>query len=196
MIGTIYLDIYEYLFSVITDPMTIVQFVSINKEISQICRKQMEQKKISCRILVEEDNYDIFELRKIKYYRLPNGSRHGKFQRFHHNGSIETEMMYIDNEIHGVAQTWYKNGQLKSVYNVIHDQLNGFSQGWYKNGKPQLSAFYRDDKVSGLYQYWAENGQLVCESHYKEGLLNGIMKKWNDNGVLVEEINYVDGLEV
>ena len=169
MIGLFYLDIYEYLFSVITDPKTIYRFVTINKEIAEICRKQMKQKKIQCSELIEEKNP---ENKAIKYYRLPNGWKHGKYEQFHHDGSLQLEFMYIDNKAEGIAKTWRKKGKLKSCYNLINGKMSGLYQDWHENGKLERYGFYVNDQCEGLYQYWNDEGQLSMECYYNNGELN------------------------
>ena len=185
-----YLDIYEYLFLTISDPKTIVQFVKIDREISNMCRKWRDEKKIQCSILIEGKDIDD---KKVKYYLLPNGDKHGKFQTFHYDGSLEREVIYIDNKA-GVAKGWHKNGQLKSSYLLKEGQMNGVYQGWHKNGKLERNAFYLNGCAHGIYQYWNDNGQLLREGNYRDGGLNGIVRRWDDNGVLIEKTNYVDGI--
>ncbi len=185
MMEIFYFDIYDYLFSIITDPKTIVQFVTCNREIASICRKQMEQKKIQCGKVIEQIDFDN---QKIKYTQLPNGDIHGKFHVFHYNGSLSSEMMYIDNRTVGIGQDWRKTGQLKSRSTYP----NGLLEEWHKNGQLKRQQINFNGHANGVYRFWYENGQLWHEWNYREGKKYGSCKSWDENGVLIDEREYID----
>lgn len=117
-----------------------------------------------------------------EYTILPNGYRHGLYQRWECNGQILERINYSLNKRHGLFNSWYYTGKLMKQVNYIHGEKDGLYQYWNKNG----TLLYRIEnyvvgKINGVYQEFYNNGQLRQESHFVDNKKTSC-KMWDPIG--------------
>ena len=87
----------------------------------------------------------------------------GKWENFHFNGALHTEVYYNEGEFtrtvwdslgraqvingKGKARTWYANGQVAEEGNYDGGRKEGDWFGFHENGKPYYHEFYRDNRL-------------------------------------------------
>lgn len=213
----LYANIYEYIFQYL-DLKTIIQYVRLNREVSRICEKRLEQLKLKYRILVEEKHGYYNNLR---YYRLPNGWRHGEYQEFNHDrtillkhyvyidnkiegvyqaldnqGTLIEKCIYVSGEIHGQYNSWHRGGKtLKKQCNYIYGKRYGLYQKWDYGGNLKETCNYNDGKIEGVHQTWTKytfKEPTKTECRYVNGKKNGISRWWNKNNQLIKRCIFIN----
>lgn len=132
------------------------------------------------------------ETKYEKYWTLPNGTKHGKYQRLSADGRMKFEKIYNFGDQVGFDKKWF-DGKLKSRHFMVGKIRMGEWSEWHKNGQLIIQGLY--DKRgcrTGLWKEWYENGRLRSEQRYKNQKFNGHAKVWYQNGNLKECGNYID----
>ena len=112
----------------ISNPESFAAVNSINQDIYNYTKRNIEKYKHKFIIMVHYDG-------KIKYGKLPNGDKHGLYQRWYKNGKLQQQRHYVNGKREGLYQEWYKSGKLFQQYNYINGKREGLYQSWYADGQ-------------------------------------------------------------
>ena len=83
----------------------------------------------------------------------------------------------------GTEESYYDDGTLCTEVEYVDGIPDGTMRGWYKNRKIRSEKFYKKGRIHGYVREWYESGQIKRE----EEIYNGIAiltKKWDENGNL------------
>jgi antitoxin component YwqK of YwqJK toxin-antitoxin module len=117
------------------------------------------------------------KLEKDGYYKdSANTIKHGKFTYFYPNNSLESRIIYQDNQKEGAYLSFYPNGMMRDSFYFKNDIPIGICSGWYPNGS--IRAEMQMDSTGtgkGVAIGFFENGNISFK-----GLLNvGLRKAGN-----------------
>ncbi len=94
----------------------------------------------------------------------------------------------------GIVKTYYEDGSIESELSYVNDILDGVSIFYFPNGniREEISISY--GKAQGIHKKYFPNGLIKEERSKKEGMLDGISKIYFENGALKQMLNYENGL--
>lgn len=150
-----YGDFYRVIFLTLLDPHTILNFISLNKEINKICTAEQETKKRQLAQLCKSASEE--------YYVLPNGWKHGLATSGQY---LRTECFYVNNVQQGSYKQWNRNGNLECKCSYKNGFADGLYELWYYNKQLCFRCNYHEGKIQGLAQKWDEEGRMVWENWY------------------------------
>jgi hypothetical protein len=107
----------------------------------------------------------------------------GKWENFHWNGALESEVYYGDEVFtatvfdslgnpqvingNGEVRRWYANGQVREEGRYINGKKEGPWYGYYENGKPYYKEEYRSNRlIHGVSQ--GKDGRRYVYDHLSE----------------------------
>lgn len=93
----------------------------------------------------------------------------------------------------GIVRTYYDDGTIESEISYINDILDGISLFYYPNGNLREEIPFSYGKVNGIHRKYFQNGLIREERNLKEGILDGLDKIFHENGALKEALNYENG---
>ena len=93
----------------------------------------------------------------------------------------------------GIKKNYRKNGSLLSEISYVDGLKDGLAINYYENGNVQLKIDYKEGKMNGKHLYNYENGKLYKSSDYVDGELNGFVEYYREDGSLKIKIPYKDG---
>jgi len=97
----------------------------------------------------------------IHYAANSNEPLTARVERYHENGQLEFQGLFVNGKKEGLYQGWYDNGQLEILYTAIDGKKAGLQQEWYYHDNQLASeVIFVNSKKEGLYQNWHERGQL------------------------------------
>lgn len=122
--------------------------------------------------------------------------KNGVFKRHHADGSLKTEVNFVEGRQHGEAREYYQNGNLKLVVNYEHGVKEGVSKYYYENGKLYRETPFQKGEIHGIRKVYAY-GKLAAEIPYREGFVGAGLREYSPGGKLLTEypeieINAVD----
>lgn len=135
-----------------------------------------------------------------RYLKLPNGRKHGLYEKWFLDGKLHKKYNYFTGLRHGTSKKWHFNGELykKSIY--TNGKKNGLYQRWHTNGQLNYECHYIAGKLHGrckvFYSSVINNEgdtQLCEEKYYSHGKLEGLHKIWYPEGSLQVKCCYSNG---
>ena len=103
-----------------------------------------------------------------------SSAQNGIVKSYYQDGSIQSEISYVNDILDGKANWYYQNGQLKSERNYDKGILNGLVKEYYETGLLKEEYFVRSGMKDGAYRVFNEKGTLNVLSNY----VNGIQTKF------------------
>jgi hypothetical protein len=103
------------------------------------------------------------------------------------------EKSKTDKKNSGVNKVYRKNGTLLSEVSYVNGLKDGVAINYYENGIVQLKIDYKADKMHGKHLYYYEDGTLYKSSDYENDKLNGLVQYYREDGSLKIKIPYKDG---
>ena len=92
---------------------------------------------------------------------------------------------------------WYKDdGSIKSEVNFIDDKENGLYTSYHTNSKKKIVVNYVDAQKDGIQKIYYDNGQLGSQVNYKMGRREGVMTDWDIEGYKSAEVFYKNNYKV
>jgi len=152
---------------------------------------------------LSENNIDFSKCEDLvlKYLRLSlvekkvvDGKEYTIQRRYHSNGRLCHEDIYVNGKQEGLQKEWYDNGQSSCEDNFVNGKEEGLQKGWYDNGQLWYEYNYVNGEKEGLQKSWYDNGQSAFEENYVNGKKEGLQKEWSKEGVLTKTF-YKDGVE-
>lgn len=105
-----------------------------------------------------------------------NGELNGQLKKYHTNGQLMTNAVYVNGKIEGNYTVYYADSIVKRPYGDIEYTCS------YKNGNR-----------NGVARWYYENGVLEEEAEYSKGIREGILRKYYQDGKLSSMYNYRNG---
>jgi antitoxin component YwqK of YwqJK toxin-antitoxin module len=148
---------------------------------------------------------------------MKEGRRHGECRLYTPEGSLLSEMFYLEGKLHGPstmydekgsvlakswfcegkkmgkAHTYYASGKRASLQRFKKGEWHGAQEYYYENGKLKSVIPFVEGKLHGEVQLFWEGGQAKRSVHYMEGLREEWDLLWNEQGVLIDEGEYRAG---
>jgi TonB family protein len=98
-----------------------------------------------------------------------SSAQNGIVKTYYPDGSIQSEISYVNDVLDGNAYLYYSNGQLKSEKNFDKGILNGWIKEYYESGLLKEEYFVKNGMKDGAYRVYNENGVLKILSNYVNG---------------------------
>jgi hypothetical protein len=96
-----------------------------------------------------------------------NGKLVGSNRKWHDNGVMSQDCVYVDGLEHGVSRQWNREGRLLGEYNMHHG--TGIAKSWFQNGQMESEVSYVRGKLCGIFRCWYEDGEVVSTEYYIMG---------------------------
>jgi TonB family protein len=97
-------------------------------------------------------------------------SQNGIIKSFYPNGSLKSEISYVNDVYDGYAYFFFLNGNLKSERNFSRGILNGFVREFYENGLMKEEYFMRNGIIDGNFRKYHTNGALAQLIVFENGV--------------------------
>jgi|FLOH01.1.fsa_nt_gi hypothetical protein len=92
---------------------------------------------------------------------------------------------------------WYKDdGSIKSEVNFVDGKENGLYTSYHTNGKEKIVVHYVNAQKDGIQKIYYDNGQLGSQVNYKMGRREGVMTDWDAEGYKSAEVFYKNNYKV
>lgn len=98
------------------------------------------------------------------------------------------------NEKDGLVKTFRKDGSLFSEINYVNGQIHGVSKRYSKWGNFQFLDTYENGRKNGKSLQFYADGQVMRETNYMNGQINGATKSYWATGELSSSITYKEDL--
>jgi antitoxin component YwqK of YwqJK toxin-antitoxin module len=109
---------------------------------------------------------------------------------------ILEEGFYKDNVRVGVWKQYLEDGTISSEITYVDDEPNGYAKIYYPNGNIAEEGIWRSDVWIGEYKAYHQNGQLIYKWNFNEqGLRTGKQEYFHDNGAVMISGNWDKGNE-
>lgn len=122
-----------------------------------------------------------------------NGKRQGAERYWKRNGKLQRSCEYKNNFLHGQYRSWYENGILKRSCDYEGSIRHGKCLSWYKNGNIRQFYEYRYGKRHGYYTHCDVNGNIRYIYEYRYGKRHGYYSRYDVNGNVCQHGRYKKG---
>lgn len=112
-------------------------------------------------------NYDDLEYTQKCLYVFRGEIFSELAQEFHENGSVASEIVFLQGKQHGFARAFAANGQLKCEVNYLSGLRHGPKQTWHENGNIQEQSQFLFDVLMESKE-WSADGALLKEYKREE----------------------------
>jgi len=129
---------------------------------------------------------------KIKAYYI-DGSRVGKYEEYHDNGTLKILANYnLNGEYDGEYYEYDRFGRCKLRYMYDDGKLQGLCERFADNGKVSECGWYNDDVLDGIgsYRQYYPNGKLKTKHSYHRGLMHGDAIYYTPKGTVLNKYRY------
>jgi len=161
--------------------------------------------------------------RAITTDKGPRWVRDGVFTRFHPDGSLKAEVVYVNGleqgvatsyeegrvtervtyhqgKRHGESTTYHPNGRVEKTYTYVDGQKHGVAQMFRSDGSLQQQVPYVNDKKHGKYTYYAQfagQRRVSKEVDYVDGKREGFEIEYRPaDGAVTKRSTYVNDVMV
>jgi len=118
--------------------------------------------------------------------------RNGLFSFYYQNGNLESEKVYVLNQLWGKSTGWFENGNIKYEYNYVEGLYDGKWISYYDNGKIFNTGNYAKGKTTGTWYHYYASGNKWKETIWKDGKREGRCQAWYENGKLKIDVVFDD----
>jgi TonB family protein len=96
----------------------------------------------------------------------------------------------------GNVKSYYPDGSIESELSYINDILDGNGVWYYTNGNIKKELNYNKGVLSSWVREFYESGLLKDEYYVENGIIDGIFKSYYKNGELKDLITYSGGKQI
>lgn len=96
----------------------------------------------------------------------------------------------------GNVKSYYPNGTIESELSYVNDIMDGNSKWYYPNGNIKKEVNYNKGAVNSWIRNYYESGLLAEEYYTENGIIDGIYKSYYKNGELKNIITYSAGKQI
>jgi antitoxin component YwqK of YwqJK toxin-antitoxin module len=136
--------------------------------------------------------YDTGEL-KESYEIDKDKSKHGKYTRYHINGTIAEESTFDHGKQIGIKKIFTDRGILESEIQYQNGIAQGYYRVYYPTGNIKVDAQYVKGQLAGVFKQFYENGNLREVVNLDDGEENGPFEEYYLNGKLRWKGTYKNG---
>lgn len=122
-----------------------------------------------------------------------NGKSEGLQTKWHDNGQLESEGLFLNSKQIGLWYYWHSNGVLSRSESYINGKLNGSYHEWDDEGRLIKQGSYDEGEKIGSWTSYYTNGNPRLEEYYDHGKKDGIYKSYHQDGILQSEERYDQG---
>ncbi|OGU56497.1 MAG: hypothetical protein A2V66_05950 [Ignavibacteria bacterium RBG_13_36_8] len=98
-------------------------------------------------------------------------AQNGIVKTYYPNGTIESELSFVDDVYDGTSYWYYSNGNIKEEKIFSNGKLNGWIRCYYESGLVKEESLIKDGIKDGLHKQYYENGGLKTVRSYDAGRL-------------------------
>jgi len=120
--------------------------------------------------------------------------REGTSIKYHWNGNLAEELIFISDTREGVWKQYYTDGvlALKSIYSG--GKLNGSFEAFTVNGSPMIKGTYKNDVRDGEWLFWNNDGAFKNKIIYHDGIPENNAELISEESKLLDELEKKGGL--
>ncbi|MFA5806153.1 MAG: TonB family protein [Melioribacteraceae bacterium] len=111
-----------------------------------------------------------------------SSAQNGIVKSYYPDGSIQSEISYVNDILDGNAVWYYPNGQLKSEKNFSKGILDGWVKEYYESGLLKEEYFVKISMKDGALKIYNENGTLKLIADYANGVQTKMLSFDDGNG--------------
>ncbi len=127
--------------------------------------------------------------------RYIDNMRTGIWTQFLEDGTVSSEITYVEDEPNGYAKIYHPNGNIAEEGLWRDDVWVGEYKAYHKNGKPLYKWHFDEDGLrTGHQEYYHENGVIMISGNWEKGTENGTVTRYNKQGQPVLKQTYQDGI--
>jgi antitoxin component YwqK of YwqJK toxin-antitoxin module len=126
---------------------------------------------------------------RIEHYNK-KGEDHGLRQEFYEDGTIKSEINYVNDSKHGQWKEYYENGKLARLTNYANGRKHGQEKVYYINGALKRLTNFVNDEENGEETLYYETGKIKEKKHFKMGTKTGKWTWHDEDGNIKEETEY------
>lgn len=123
-----------------------------------------------------------------------NNVYHGEVKRYYENGNLWESMVYENGVLNGEVSRYYENGNLRERSEMENSEFIGKSEGYFENGNKQFEGSYNEDGAQGAFKRYYRDGQLKSSGNFKDDRKNGKWSWYFANGKMEMQAEYKDDL--
>jgi antitoxin component YwqK of YwqJK toxin-antitoxin module len=120
------------------------------------------------------------KLSKMEEYS--HGKRNGASITVHINGSITSDVTYMNDSLNGISTHMSNYGNVKLMETYNNGILDGRRRMFYDGGQLQEDGMYKNGQRIGLTKWYKGDGTISAEHTYSNGILNGPAKEYDEKG--------------
>ncbi len=113
-------------------------------------------------------------------------AQNGIVKTYYPDGSVQSEISYVNDVLDGSAVLYYSNGQLRSEKNYDKGILNGWVKEYYETGLLKEEYFVKNGIKDGTHKIYNNDGALKKISNYANGIQTRSQTFGDDTGNKVE----------
>ena len=98
-----------------------------------------------------------------------SSAQNGIVKSYYPDGSVQSEISYVNDILDGTAVWYYPNGKLKSEKNFSKGILDGWVKEYFETGLLREEYFVKNGVKDGTNRFFYENGALKSLSNYANG---------------------------
>ena len=107
-------------------------------------------------------------------------------KRYDEKGRLKSDATIVHGVRQGVAHNYYDDGTIHSEIYYVNDSKHGNSIWYYPNGKPYRITPFVMGKKEGRQQVYYQSGTLMAEIPYHNDTLIPGTKEYHSNGSLIK----------
>lgn len=123
----------------------------------------------------------------IEHYS--NNKKEGLSTKYHLNGNIAEELIYVNNQKHGEWKQYFTDGVCCIKSNYTNNKVNGKFETFHPDSSKEIVGRYVNDVREGDWQFFNDDGTLKRTIKYNKGIAE------NNSELIEEETRYLDMLE-
>lgn len=117
-------------------------------------------------ILKDSTKVQLFEYSDLSGGEWKLGIKSGAYFRWHNNGVLAEQGLYVDNKPHGELKRWFENKQLSYNGFYAHGVLQDTLKGYYEDGAIRRIEIYKEGKMLVGKVYAKDGSELpYFDSH-------------------------------
>jgi antitoxin component YwqK of YwqJK toxin-antitoxin module len=118
-----------------------------------------------------------------------NNLREGASIKYHWNGNIAEELVFLEDKRVGEWRQFYTDGVLALTGIYTDGKLNGPFEAFTVTGEPMIRGNYKNDVRDGEWLFWNNDGSFRRTIIYHDGIPE------NNAELIMEESRLLDELE-
>lgn len=111
-----------------------------------------------------------------------SGKKSGLIKNHRKDGSLMSEVEYVDGKRHGLAKDYYESGELHAEIPYINGEKHGEAIWYFKEGGIYQTTPYVNGMKEGIRKKYHRNKKLMAEIPFQKDHLGKGLKEWDEKG--------------